>query len=258
MKDFQTKKKFGQNFLTDGNLLNAICMDAGLTKNDEVLEIGPGMGALTEKICEHAKKVESYEIDKDLIEILQNKGFKNANFHFIDVLDVDLNEIEKDFQNEYKLVANIPYYITTPIIFKFLGKSKKVKSMTMMVQKEVAERIVAQEGSKDYGILSVCCQMQADCSIKRIVKRNMFHPAPNVDSAIVHLDIKDTTMEEGFVEFVKNIFSMRRKTILNNLSSAYNISKEEVSKKLEVVDLTARSEKLSIEEIKKLYEFFRK
>lgn len=257
MKDFQTKKKFGQNFLTDGNLLNAICVDAGLTKNDEVLEIGPGMGALTEKICEHSKKVESYEIDKDLIEILQNKGFKNANFHFIDVLEVDLNEIEKDFKNEYKLVANIPYYITTPIIFKFLGKSKKVKSMTMMVQKEVAERIVAPVGSKDYGILSVCCQMQANCSIKRIVKRNMFHPAPNVDSAIVHLEIKDTVLEEGLVEFVKNIFSMRRKTLLNNISSTYGLKKEEVERRLEGFDLTARAEKMTIEEIKEMYFSFK-
>lgn len=255
MKDFETKKKYGQNFLTDGNLLEAICGDADLDTNDEVLEIGAGMGTLTEKISNHAKKVVSYEIDKDLIELLQKKEKNNIKFKFCDVLDVALEEIEKDFGDKYKIVANIPYYITTPLIFKFLGKSKRVTSMTIMVQKEVAERIVAKEGDKNYGVLSVCCSLFGKSEIKRIVKRNMFHPAPNVDSAIVRIDVKNDEIDEGLIEFVKNIFAMRRKTLLNNISSAYGISKDRLQELN--YDLTKRAESLSIEEIKKLYSSFK-
>ena len=256
MKGFETKKKFGQNFLTDGNLLEAICNDAGLGQSDEVLEIGAGMGTLTEKLAEHAKKVVSYEIDKDLIEILSKKEKNNIIFKFCDILDLDLKDIESDFGGKYKIVANIPYYITTPIIFKFLGKTQKVESMTIMVQKEVAERIVAKEGDKNYGVLSVCCALYGDAEIKRIVKRNMFHPAPNVDSAIVKIDIKTCGIDEGLVEFVKNIFSMRRKTLLNNISSAYGISKTDLQSKLNY-DLSKRAESLSVEEIGKLYNIFK-
>ena len=258
MKEFQTKKKFGQNFLKDKNHLQAICVDAGVCATDEVLEIGAGLGALSECLAECARKVVSYEIDEDLIEILQSKSQENLNFRFKDVLSVPLDEVEKDFEGEYKIVANIPYYITTPIIFNFLGKSKKVKSMTLMVQKEVAERIVAKVGGKEYGVLSVCCALYGEAKIKRIVGRNMFHPAPNVDSAIVHIELSGADVDLGLIEFIKHAFSMRRKTILNNLSSAYGISKKELQEKLKEFDLSRRAETFSVEEYKMLYSIFKK
>ena len=172
MEDFKTKKKFGQNFITDKNLLSAICDDAGLLKDDEVLEIGPGMGTLTEEISKRVKKVVSYEIDKDLKEILTNKNLENVKFVFEDVMKNSLEEVEKNFGDNYKLVANLPYYITTPILFKFLGHSKKLRSVTVMVQKEVAERMIAKEGGKDYGALSISLDVLGETKIKRIVDRN--------------------------------------------------------------------------------------
>lgn len=257
MTDFQTKKKFGQNFLKDKNLLEAICKDAEVCEKDEVLEIGAGLGTLTEILASHAKKVVSYEIDSDLFQILQEKESDVLSFRFCDVLSRSLEEIESDFSGEYKIVANIPYYITTPIIFHFLGKSKRVKSMTLMVQKEVAERVVAKRGTKDYGVLSVCCQMLGKCEIKRIVDKKMFFPSPKVDSAILHITVERTKEDlNGIFNFVKNAFSLRRKTILNSLSNGYGISKEEVSKKLQGVDLQRRAESFSIEEYKKLYNEF--
>ena len=259
MIEFQTKKKFGQNFLRDKNLLMAICGDAEVCQSDEVLEIGAGLGALTECLEQKAKKVISYEIDSELFDYLKEKESEKLEFRFKDVLSVSLEEIEKDFEGDYKIVANIPYYITTPIIFKFLGKSKRVKSMTLMVQKEVAERIVAKEGGKDYGVLSVCCSLFGEAQIKRIVGRNMFHPAPNVDSAIVHIDIvSNEKIEDGLIEFIKNCFSMRRKTLLNNLSTSYSTSKQKLQKILGGVDLTRRAETFSKEEFLKMYDMLKK
>ena len=259
MTEFKTKKKFGQNFLKDRNLLEAICKDAEVTKDDEVLEIGAGLGTLTEVLKENSSKVFSYEIDSELIPILKEKEDEKLTFVFKDILDVSLEEIEKSFRGEYKIIANIPYYITTPIIFKFLGKSKRVKSLTLMVQKEVAERIVAKPNAKDYGVLSVSCSLFGEASIKRIVNRNMFHPAPNVDSAVVHIEInKKAEVDEKLIEFVKNAFSMRRKTLLNNLSSTYAISKTELAEKLKGYDLTRRAETFSVEEYKEMFKVFNK
>ena len=258
MTEFKTKKKFGQNFLKDKNLLDAICEDARVTKDEEVLEIGAGLGTLSESLKAKAKKVVSYEIDLDLVEILKEKEDGVLSFVFKDILEAPLDEVENHFAGEYRIIANIPYYITTPIIFKFLGKSKRVKSMTLMVQKEVAERIVATPNSKDYGVLSVCCNLYGKTSIKRIVKRNMFHPAPNVDSAIVHIELEKVEVEDGLVEFVKNAFSMRRKTLSNNLSATYGVSKQALGEKLPNVDLSRRAETFSIEEYKMLYNMFKK
>lgn len=152
MINHEFKKKFGQNFLTDKNLLNAICQDAQVSENDDVLEIGAGAGALTQALSQNAKKVVSYEIDKDLENHLLNLELNNVKFVFGDIMNYSIEEIEKDFEGEYKMIANLPYYITTPIIFKFLNNSKKIKSLTIMVQKEVAERIVADANGKDYGV----------------------------------------------------------------------------------------------------------
>ena len=155
MKNFNFKKKYGQNFLNDKNLLLSICNDANLTSKDEVLEIGAGMGALTIPLSKTAKKVVAYEIDQELKEILLDLNLPNVAFYFEDILKKDTLKIEQDFSDKYKLVANLPYYITTPLIFKFLKESVKLSSMTIMVQKEVGERIVAKVGDKNYGALSV-------------------------------------------------------------------------------------------------------
>ena len=256
MEDFKTKKKFGQNFITDRNLLSAICDDAVLCEDDEVLEIGPGMGTLTEEISKRVKKVVSYEIDKDLKEILEGKNLTNVKFVFEDVMKNSLEEIEKNFDKGYKIVANLPYYITTPILFKFLGHSKKLKAVTVMVQKEVAERMIAKEGGKDYGALSISLDVLGEAKIKRIVDRKMFNPAPNVDSAVVSIALnKNVEVEdyEKFFDFVKKIFSMRRKTLLNNLSMNYKISKIELESLLGKEVLSRRPESFSVEEIKDLY-----
>lgn len=260
MKEFETKKKFGQNFLTDKNLLSAICLDAHLENDDEVLEIGAGMGALTEVLSEFSKKVISFEIDKDLQNILESKNLSNVKFIFEDVMNKDLKEIEELFDGRYKLVANLPYYITSPILFKFLG-SKRLKSITVMVQKEVAQRMVAKEGSKDYGVLSVSVAVYGKAQITRIVSRQMFNPVPNVDSAVVRIDIQnDYKIEayEHFFEFVKAIFSMRRKTLANNLSHFYNLSKSDLEKIYDIETLKKRAEDFSPQQIVDMYKKFSK
>lgn len=260
MKEFETKKKFGQNFLTDKNLLSAICLDAHLENDDEVLEIGAGMGALTEVLSESSKKVISFEIDKDLQNILESKNLSNVKFIFEDVMNKDLKEIEELFDGRYKLVANLPYYITSPILFKFLG-SKRLKSITVMVQKEVAQRMVAKEGSKDYGVLSVSVAVYGKAQITRIVSRQMFNPVPNVDSAVVRIDIQnDYKIEayERFFEFVKAIFSMRRKTLANNLSHFYNLSKSDLEKIYDIETLKKRAEDFSPQQIVDMYKKFSK
>ena len=211
------KKKFGQNFITDKNLLSAIVDDAEIDKSDEVLEIGAGAGTLTKEISNRAKKVISYEIDKDLESYLLGLKLNNVNFIFKDIMKENLLEIENYFEDGYKLIANLPYYITTPIIFKFLKNSKKLKSLTIMVQKEVAERIVATKGEKDYGILTIMINFYGNAKITRNVNRKMFYPEPNVDSAVVRIDIDREKYknidDDKFYSFVQSCFSMRRKTL---------------------------------------------
>ena len=251
------KKKFGQNFLKDTNLLKAIVQDGEINSNDEVLEIGAGAGALTEQLSVCAKKVVAYEIDNDLIEPLNNLNLKNTKFIFKDALKEPIENIEENFCDKYKLVANLPYYITTPLIFKFLQESKKIVSMTIMVQKEVAQRIVAKEGNKDYGILSIMTQFYSQPKICRRVGKQMFYPIPNVDYAVVNLKICQKYPEingNDFYNFIKKCFSMRRKTLLNNLQGYKNLSKKEIEKKLKDFDLTKRPEDFSVE---KLIEMFK-
>jgi len=253
--NFKFNKKFGQNFIFDKNLLNAIINDSGITKDDDVLEIGPGAGTLTRVIAEKAKKVVSYEIDTSLQEHLLGLNLKNTKFVFGDVMNFSIEEIEKDFKGEYKLIANLPYYITTPIIFKFLNNSKKIKSLTIMVQKEVAERIVAKVGGKDYGVLSIMCQFYGEAKINRIVSRKMFFPQPNVDSAVVTINIDREKFKEvdysKFYNFIKCVFSMRRKTLRNNLAQG-GFSKEQISLLSEEI-LSKRSENFDITQLLEIY-----
>ena len=254
MINHEFKKKFGQNFISDKNLINAICDDAEVCDQDEVLEIGAGAGSLTSALNQRAKKVVSYEIDKDLEAHLLSLNLDKTKFVFNDIMDCDIQEIEQNFENKYKIIANLPYYITTPIIFKFLNNSKNVESLTIMVQKEVAERIVAEKGGKDYGVLSVMIKFYGDAKIDRIVSRKMFYPQPNVDSAVVTIKIKNKYPEinnNEFYKFVHGVFSMRRKTLKNNLvKSGYN--KEKIDKLGENI-LKNRAESFSIEQLMEIY-----
>ena len=245
---FNFKKKYGQNFLTDKNLLNAIVRDAGINKDDFVVEIGAGAGALTEVLSQNAREVLAFEIDEELRETLLSLQLKNVNFRFEDFMKVDLSELNEPF----KVVANLPYYITTPIIFKLLEETDKLLSLTIMVQKEVAERMVAKP-SGDYGLLSVMLAFYGEAKITRIVKRNMFQPEPNVDSAVVTLEIQKRfdVDKKKFYNFVKTAFSMRRKTLLNNLSTLYD--KEKLKRVFGEEFLKRRAETLTIEEFVEAY-----
>lgn len=250
------KKKFGQNFITDKNLLSAIVDDAEIDKSDEVLEIGAGAGTLTKEISNRAKKVISYEIDKDLESYLLGLKLNNVNFIFKDIMKENLLEIENYFEDGYKLIANLPYYITTPIIFKFLKNSKKLKSLTIMVQKEVAERIVATKGEKDYGILTIMINFYGNAKITRNVNRKMFYPEPNVDSAVVRIDIDREKYknidDDKFYSFVQSCFSMRRKTLKNNLEHS-NLKLKMKIDNLPQSILSLRAENLSFDDFVNIY-----
>ena len=254
--NFQFNKKFGQNFIFDTNLLSAIVSDAGVDKDTIVLEIGPGAGTLTHKLCERASRVVSYEIDTNLKPILEEnlKDCDNSEIVFGDIMKQKTSDIEEKLGGEYVMVANLPYYITTPIIFKFLEEATKLKSITIMVQKEVAERICAKHNTEDYGAITVQIGAIATAKITRIVKRNMFKPAPNVDSAVVRIDFDlnkyDISNLDLFKKVVTSAFAMRRKTLANNLKSSFALSVDKVTVLLENCGFKSdiRGEALSIEE----------
>lgn len=255
MDKIDFKKQFGQNFIFDTNLLRFIVESAGVTSDDDVIEIGAGAGTLTNQIALKAKSVLSFEIDKSLMERLQKLESKHNNLKFVfeDFMQVDLNKyISGD--KRFKVVANIPYYITTPIIFKLLDFAKNIDSMMFMVQKEVAERFCAECNNKDYGITSVILQSIADVKYVRTIKRECFTPAPNVDSALIKLDLKldkhCIDNREFFVGFVHNAFAMRRKTLINNLLKKYNVLREDLEELLKQNGLNAmiRPENISVAE----------
>ena len=256
MIEHNFKKKFGQNFIYDKNLLSAIVEDGQIDGGD-VLEIGAGAGTLTSQISQKANRVVSYEIDKDLEANLVSLGLKNVKFVFDDVMKFDVEQIESDFDEKYKIIANLPYYITTPIIFKFLNGSNKVESLTLMVQKEVAQRMTAKVGTKDYGVLSVMINFFGKATITRIVDRKMFYPVPNVDSAVVRIDIDREKYKnidsQKFFRFIQACFSMRRKTLRNNLSKLEN---NEKMKEIDEAILSKRAETLSLEEFIQIFNVF--
>ena len=250
------KKKFGQNFISDTNLITAIINDSNITKDDEILEIGAGGGSLTQELSKNAKKVISYEIDTELKDHLYSLDLENVIFKFGDVMKYDIPEIEKDFKGNYKMVANLPYYITTPLLFKFLTNSKNLTSLTIMVQKEVAERIVASAGGKDYGVLSVMVQFYGDVKITRYVNKKMFFPQPQVDSAVVKIDVKNKYSnidDKKFYRFIQACFSMRRKTLKNNLLHSFPINKEIFDKIEQNYSLTNRAESFNMEDFINLF-----
>lgn len=258
--NFNFKKNLGQNFIFDTNLLKAIVSDGEVGKDDLVIEIGAGAGSLTKELAQVSKKAISFEIDKTLIPTLKNlaKEYNNIEFHFSDFMDCDIDNL---FVGKAKVVANIPYYITTPIVFKLVDHIKKFDSILLLVQKEVAIRFASECSRKDYGITSVILQSIFDISIPRIVKKGCFIPAPKVDSALCKLVPHKKYNIENFYEFKKFVhlaFSMRRKTLINNLKSEY--SKESVSLALNKLGYleTIRPEQISVENFIKIFEFLNK
>ena len=267
---FFMKKKFGQNFLIDQNILSGIVSKAEINKNVNVIEIGPGIGSLTEHLLENANHVISYEIDNTLIPILTKQFAEYDNFTLIneDILKADIkSDIKKYFNNDYPVyvVANLPYYITTPIIMHLLENIPEIKRYSVMVQLEVADRIVANKGGKDYNNLTIAIGYRAKTYKAINVSRNVFMPKPNVDSAVVIFDIYDekpykVSNEKFFFELIRKAFANRRKTLVNNLNQGYNISKEEAVKILEEMNLssTIRSEALSIQQFTLLSDILEK
>jgi len=255
------KKKLGQHFLVDQHVLNKILNAADVGKDDVVLEIGPGIGGLTQALLARAGHVVAVELDKQLIPILQTQ-FADAPFTLVhgDVLQVDLVEILAPFKGKnIKVVANLPYYITTPVLMYLLESGLPFKSITIMIQKEVAKRMAAVPGTKDYGSLSLAVQYYADVYIAAYVPVNCFMPRPGVDSAVAHLDILPTPRVEADKEHLFKIihaaFNHRRKTLVNTLDGAgFEGGKEALAKILESCGLNpqVRGEALDIFQFAKL------
>ena len=263
--NFSFSKSLGQNFLIDQNILNKIVSGSGINENTNVLEVGPGAGTLTRELCLKAKKVTAVEIDKALIPILNDvmSDFDNFNLINSDILELNINElIKNEFDNEsFTVVANLPYYITTPIIMNFLESELPVNSMTLMIQKEVAARIRAEPGTKDYGALSVAVQFYAEPGIICSASPHCFTPQPKVTSTVVNLKLYDKPKydvknKEQFFKIIKSIFSQRRKTLVNSLSGSpyLDLSKDKIIDVLKQMELNekVRGEKLNIEQIAEL------
>lgn len=250
--EFKFKKKFGQNFLKDTNLLRAIVADAKVQDNDNVLEIGAGAGALTTQICAVVTKgkVVSVEIDYTLREFLLTKFANTANIEFVfgDILRIPTEEIMAKFGGKpFKVVANLPYYISSPIIFYLIESGLPIQSITVMLQKELVDRITAIPGGKDYGALTVILSLYGRVTKTRDVPRQMFTPMPNVDSAILNIEIQPTSLPIiSIAKVVKACFAMRRKTLVNNLIEGLKLSREEAYRVLTKLNLPLdiRAEKL--------------
>lgn len=257
---FKFTKGLGQNFIIDEHVLERIMEGSDISNDDVILEIGPGIGVMTNVLCEHAKKVVSIEIDKSLIPVLSETVGHHENLKIInkDVLKVDLLGLVKEEFGEQKpkLIANLPYYVTTPIIMMFLEERIPVSDLIVMIQKEVADRIIAKPSTKAYGALSVVVQYFTEPSIVTRVSRGSFMPMPNVDSSVVRLKVRDNPPvelidESLFFLTIKDGFGKRRKTLLNALSSGFlKISKEQAKLALDLAGIpeNTRGEALSIDE----------
>ncbi|MBQ7245332.1 MAG: 16S rRNA (adenine(1518)-N(6)/adenine(1519)-N(6))-dimethyltransferase RsmA [Firmicutes bacterium] len=264
---FKNSKSLGQNFLTDPEVIRAIVSGAEVSEKDLVIEIGPGFGVLTDEAAKHAGKVIAIEIDKDLLPVLEFTLAAHKNIEIIneDVLKIDLNELIDNVKIEnVKIIGNLPYYITTPILMKLLESNLNAESITVMMQKEVAERILAEPGGKEYGALSVAVQYRTIAETIIEVPRESFFPAPKVDSEVLKLTLRDEPAvkpidEALFFRLVKAGFSQRRKTILNSLSTS-GYPKEEIAACLEAVgiDNKRRAETLSLQDFCSISDYFSK
>ena len=267
---FAVQKKFGQNFLIDTHVLERIIDEAGITPDDFVLEIGPGIGTMTQYLACAAREVVAVEIDKVLIPILEGdtlKAFDNVTVINEDILKVDINKLveEKNGGRPIKVVANLPYYITTPIIMGLFESHVPIESITIMVQKEVADRMKTGPGSKEYGALSLAVQYYANPEIVANVPPNCFMPRPNVGSAVIRLtrhetpvvDVKD---EKLMFRIIRASFNQRRKTLVNGLknSGEINFTKEQIEAAITAIDkpLTIRGEALTLAEFAALSNAF--
>lgn len=258
--NFRMTKSLGQNFLIDKSILDKIIEGSELSKDDYVLEIGPGMGSMTQKLCENAEKVVAVEIDKNLLPVLQVTLAEYDNITIInnDILKLDLKKVfaEHFGEKRVKVIANLPYYITTPIIMKLLEEKLNLKSITIMVQKEVGDRIKASPGGKDYGALSVAVQYYAKPSQVLLVPPHSFIPQPEVDSIVLKLEILEkpaveVESESLYFRVVKASFGQRRKTLLNALTAGnFGLSKEQLREVLNSVNVeeNRRGETLSLQE----------
>ena len=249
---FSFKKKFGQNFITDKNLLLSIVDKADIQKDDTVIEIGCGAGTLTRALSAAAKKVIAFEIDTSLKPVLEQtlSGCDNTEVIFNDFLKVDLPGFEKQ-AGQYKVVANLPYYVTTPLILKLIEQSKQCKSITVMVQEEVAERLCAKADTPEYGAKTAVIALRAYGEIVKRVPRTMFMPRPNVDSAVVKLTVKDGAISVSdpalYKKTVHAAFSARRKTLVNNIINCFSVSRADAESALTAcgIDIKARGETLT-------------
>lgn len=249
---FHFKKQFGQNFISDGNLLKSIVEASGITKDTTVVEIGCGAGTLTRVLAEAAKRVYAFDIDRDLQPVLAETlaGLENVEVIFRDFNKIDLKEFEKEI-GEYTVVANLPYYITTPLMTKLLEESEKVQGLSIMVQEEVADRFCAKEDTPAYGSITAAIALKGSAKVVKRVSRNLFYPRPNVDSAVVKIEfergrvaVKD---ERAYRQTVKCAFLNRRKTLENNLVNFFNLTREQAKEILQIagVEEKARGETLS-------------
>ncbi len=255
-------KGLGQNFLIDDSVLADIVEGSEIDKDTAVIEVGPGIGCLTQALAERAGRVVSIEIDKGLIPLLKSLfvAYNNVDIIEGDILKTDLHALISSFEGmKVRVAANLPYYITTPIIMKLLEENLPILSLTVMIQKEVAQRIAAAPGGKEYGALSVAAQYYSDIEIIREVPAHCFMPAPKVDSAVVKMTInkKDLGVDEKkFFRIVKAAFSQRRKTLINSLDGShfYQMDKQQIKQALEQIGLNekVRGETLTLEQFAEL------
>ena len=266
--DFTVQKKYGQNFLVDERVVEKIIAAAGITKEDCVLEIGPGMGSLTQYLAEAAGHVVAVEIDRMLVPILQEtlRDYDNVTVLNQDILKTDIMELTQRYHDgaPVKVVANLPYYITTPIIMQLLESRMPLRSITVMVQKEVADRMQAKPGSKDYGALSLAVQYYSRPQIAANVPPNCFIPRPKVGSAVIHLDcegmpVLDVKDEKLLFALIRASFNQRRKTLVNGLKNAPGLSfdREQILNAVKKLGWkeTVRGEELTLEQFAYLADF---
>lgn len=253
---FRFNHNLGQNFITDKKLLDKIVELSGVDENDVVVEIGTGAGTLTRAIAEKAKKVYSFEVDRALKSVLDEtlSELDNVEVIFKDVLKMKDKELIEIVGEKFKVVANIPYYITTALVMRFLEEGVHPSAITVMVQKEVADRFVAKPATEDYGAITMAISLYGDAKIVGQVDKSMFYPVPKVDSSIVRIDVYDKYAgvdKKKVNKTIKCAFMMRRKTLLNNLTAIYPVQKDEAAKILESlnIDLKARGETLTLDQI---------
>ena len=255
--EFRFNKALGQNFIFDNNLLDAIVSDSGAGADDTVVEIGTGAGTLTSRLALRAKKVFSFEVDKNLQDMLSLslQGCENVEVVFRDVLKMKDDEFTRIVgEGPFRVVANLPYYVTTPMIMRFIESPLPVSTLTVMVQKEVADRLVAECGSADYAAVTLAVKMFGDARVTRTVDRRMFRPAPNVDSAVVQIERVPERLEGEDTAFLKRVvraaFAMRRKTLANNLASSFGMNKAVAAEVVEESGFPAlvRGETLSLDD----------